>query len=177
MNTAAATNQPLAGRERYRRQGFRVWLVLLAVVLVWAALIAAPPILAANGSGGTAASIHSFFGHICHQIPERSLHLLGHQLAVCSRCAGVYFGLAAGVAVYPLWRPIDTIEPLPRFWLLLSLIPIGIDWSLTYFGVWENTHLSRFLTGTLLGVACGTFIVPGVVEIVRNFSGIARHPA
>jgi uncharacterized membrane protein len=76
----------------------------------------------------------------------------------------------AGVLIYPLWRPIEEIEPIRRFWLFLSLIPVTIDWSLTMFGIWENTHLSRFVTGMILGAACATFIVPALVEITRNFS-------
>jgi uncharacterized membrane protein len=65
----------------------------------------------------------------------------------------VYFGLLLGFAIYPFWRNIDEIEPLARFWLFLSLIPISIDWSLTVFGIWENTHLSRLITGLILGLA------------------------
>jgi hypothetical protein len=47
---------------------------------------------------------------------------------------------------------------------------MAVDWSLTFFGVWENTLLSRFITGLILGVACSTYIVPAVVEITRNFT-------
>ena len=72
------------------------------------------------------------------------------------------------VACDPLLRRIEDIEPFPRFWLFLAMIPIGIDWSLGVFGIWENTHLSRFLTGLILGAACGLFIVPALVEIFRN---------
>jgi uncharacterized membrane protein len=74
--------------------------------------------------------------------------------------------------VYPLWRPIDKIEPLPRFWLFLSLIPIGVDWSLGFFKVWENTFTSRFVTGLILGAACATFMVPALVEIARNLTRV-----
>jgi uncharacterized membrane protein len=84
-------------------------------------------------------------------MPERSFHLDGHALAVCSRCFGVYFGLVAGFAAYPFFRPIDEIEPLARFWLFLALVPISVDWSLGVFGIWENTHLTRFVTGAILG--------------------------
>src|SRR5207237_6408839 len=105
-----------------------------------------------------------------HQIPDRSLHIEGEPFAVCSRCFGVYFGLLFGFAIYPLWRSIDDIEPLPRVGLFLSLIPITIDWSLTVFGIWENTDLSRFLTGLVLGIACATYIVPAIVEISRNIA-------
>ncbi len=98
-------------------------------------------------------------------------------LAVCSRCFGVYFGLLAGLLIYPVWRRMEDVEPLPRIWLILSLIPISIDWSLTVFGIWENTHLSRFITGLVLGAACATYIVPALVEIRRNLAHRRRAAA
>ena len=158
-----------------RRQAWRVWSIGLAVVAIWILAITLPPLARAGELNTVSNPFYTFFSYICHQIPERSFHILGHQLAVCSRCFGVYFGLLAGLAVYPLWRPIDTAEPLPRFWLFLSLVPISIDWALTMFGVWENTQVSRFITGLILGVACATFIVPAIVEITRNMSGRLGH--
>lgn len=156
--------------KRLRSQAFKIWSVTLGIVLVWVFAIVLAPVALENGWIGLSSPIYNFFSYICHQQSERSLHLDGHPLAVCSRCFGVYFGLFAGMAVYPLWRRIEDVEPLARFWLFLSLIPIGIDWSLTMFDVWENTHLSRFVTGLILGVACATFIVPALVEIKRNMS-------
>ncbi|MGD9562694.1 MAG: DUF2085 domain-containing protein [Pyrinomonadaceae bacterium] len=148
----------------------------MAIVLAWVLAIVLAPV--ARGFGwGIASPLYEFFSYICHQLPERSLYLLHHQLAVCSRCFGVYFGLLAGLIVYPLWRRMDDIEPLPRIWLFASLVPIGIDWSLTVFGIWENTHLSRFVTGLILGVACATYIVPAIVEIRRNLSLRRRSQA
>jgi hypothetical protein len=44
---------------------------------------------------------------------------------------------------------------------------MGVDWSLGFFEIWENTALSRFLTGLILGVACAIFIVPALVELLR----------
>lgn len=161
-------------REHFRRQSVKVWRTVLAVTLVWVALIVAPPVLFASGIKSASTPIYDFFSYICHQIPERSLAFYGYPMAVCSRCFGVYFGLVVGVVIYPLWRPVDETEPVRRFWLLLSLIPMTIDWSLTAFGIWENTHLSRFITGLILGIACATFIVPAVVEIVRNLRARRR---
>lgn len=168
---------PQRNAERFRRQAGKVWVVTSIVILAWVGVIAAAPALAANGFGSASGPIYNFFSYICHQMPERSLHLAGHQLAVCSRCFGVYFGLLAGLVVYPLWQNVEETEPLPRVWLLLSLVPIGIDWSLTVFGVWENTHLSRFITGMILGAACATYIMPALVEIARNLSGREPRPA
>ncbi len=153
-----------------RKQAVRVWTDGLVLVLVWVLLIVGLPVAKANGFVAISSPLYYFFSFICHQIPQRSFHIAGEQFAVCSRCFGVYFGLLFGFAIYPLWRNIDEIEPLPRFWLFLSLIPISVDWSLTFFGIWENTHLSRFLTGMIVGLACSTFIVPALVEITRNFT-------
>jgi len=153
-----------------QKQAIRVWTVGLAVVLIWVALIVAAPLAKANGAIAVSSPLYGFFRFLCHQQSDRSFHVAGEQFAVCSRCFGVYFGLLLGFALYPLWRRIDEIEPLPRVWLFLSLLPIAIDWSLTFFGVWENTHISRSLTGLILGVACATFVVPSLVEIARNYT-------
>jgi uncharacterized membrane protein len=158
-----------------RKQAIRVWMAGLFLVLIWVLLIIGLPIAKANGFEAIISPLYHLFSFICHQIPERSFHLLGEPFAVCSRCFGVYFGLLFGFAVYPIWRDIAEIEPLPRFWLFLSLVPMSIDWSLTFFGIWENTHLSRFITGIVVGVACATFIVPALVEIIRNFTKRRRQ--
>jgi hypothetical protein len=51
------------------------------------------------------------------------------------------------------------------------MIPIGVDWSLGAFGIWENTYLSRFITGLILGATCAIYIVPALVEIFRLLTG------
>ena len=172
MTEPAANYIPIDLQKQFHAQAIRVWIITAVIVTAWLAAIVVAPLLA---SSNLSSSIYSFFSYICHQISDRSIHVGGHQMAVCSRCFGVYFGLLAGILVYPLWRSIDEIDPIPRFWLFLSLIPISVDWSLTVFGIWENTHLSRFLTGTILGATCATYIVPALVEIVCNLSAKRRR--
>lgn len=157
-----------------RRQAWKVWSAGLAVVFVWVFAILLAPVAKANDLNGVSSPLYHFFSFICHQQAERSFHIAGEQFGVCSRCFGVYFGLLLGFVIYPLWRNIGEIEPLPRVWLFLSLIPITIDWSLTMFGIWENTHLSRFVTGLILGLACAAFIIPALVEITRNLTARRR---
>ena len=151
-------------------------MIAAAAVLLWVGLIITTPLFLANGLSSISSPLYSFFGYICHQIPERSLHLAAHQMAVCTRCFGVYAGLAAGLLVYPLWRTLDEVEAIPRVWLFLSLVPVGIDWTLTIFGIWENTHFSRFVTGGILGAVCATYMVPALVEITRNISSQKPKP-
>lgn len=153
--------------KRFHQQARKVWFISLLVVFAWVFVILLAPIAQANGFENISAPIYKFFSFICHQIDSRSFHVENHQFAVCARCFGVYFGLFLGFVIYPLIRRVEEIEPLPRFWLFLAMIPIGIDWSLGAFGIWENTHFSRFLTGLILGTACAVFIVPALVEIFR----------
>jgi uncharacterized membrane protein len=169
MTEPASNYIPTDLARYFQFQAYRAWGVAAAIVFLWVGAIVLAPV-AFDYGWGIGSTIYSFFSYICHQMPGRSLHLDGHPLAVCTRCSGVYFGLLAGLLVYPLWRRIDNVEPLPRIWLFLSLVPMGIDFSLKFLGIWDNTHLSRFLTGIILGAACATYIVPAVVEIRRNMS-------
>lgn len=160
-----------------KRLAFLAWAIGFAFVFIWVAAIVFAPIAAENNWLNLSAPIYKFFGFLCHQQPSRSFHIEDHAFAVCSRCFGIYFGLLTGFIVYLLTRKIEEIEPIPRFWLFLSLIPMGIDWSLTAFDIWENTHFSRFLTGLILGVTCAIFIVPALVEIVRLLSKKSKRRA
>lgn len=161
---------PQSALPSQRRQAWRVWAAGTAIVLLWAVAIVAAPLAKSAGVNAISDALYSLYSMICHRIPERSFHIAGEQFGVCSRCFGVYFGLFAGFAIYPLWRRIELTEPIARIWLFLSMIPIGVDWSLTIFGIWENTQLSRFVTGTILGLACATYLVPAAVEIVWNLT-------
>ena len=82
-----------------------------------------------------------------------------------------------GVLVYPLARSLRLLETPRRVWLLAAIVPTLIDWALGFFRLWENTHLSRSLTGALLGAVCAFYVVPGLVDL--SLSGwnylFARH--
>jgi uncharacterized membrane protein len=151
------------------RTAYYFWLALSVLFLAWLLLILTPPVAAAAGMTELSDGLYSFFGNICHQMPSRSFHLVSHKLGVCSRCFGVYFGLLAGALAYPLFREIAEVNPLPRIWLILAMFPIGIDWSLTYFGFWENTFFTRFVTGLILGAACAVFIIPALSELAQIY--------
>jgi uncharacterized membrane protein len=144
-----------------------VWLGMVVFVLAWTGLIIAAPVLESTGHTSLAASIYLAFRPICHQLPDRSFHLFGEQFAVCARCTGIYFGFAAGVILYPLLRSLHDYTTPPRIWLLLSPVPTGIDFALGFFGIWENTHWSRFLTAALFGVVAAIYVVPGVQDVAQ----------
>jgi uncharacterized membrane protein len=174
MKSSTALYTPQVLMAAYRGLAWKVWIFATILVALWVLAILSAPVFAAYGATGVSVPIIHFFGFVCHQMPDRSFHVLCEPFAVCSRCFGVYFGILLGFVIYPVLRNIHEVEPLPRFWLFLSLLPISIDWSLTFFDIWENTHPSRFITGLILGIACAVFIVPALVEITRNISDRRR---
>jgi uncharacterized membrane protein len=156
--------------EELRRKAFFIWGISTFLIAFWIFLIVIAPIAQANNLTSVSSSIYKFYSFICHQIPARSFFVGTETFAVCSRCFGIYLGLFFGFVLYFFLRPIEETEPFPRFWLFLAMIPMLIDWSLGFFEIWENNHLSRFLTGLILGAACAIFLVPALVEILRLLS-------
>lgn len=170
MKLSAENYIPQFIAKDLRKRAMTAWTIGFSVVFVWVFVILLAPVAAAINLQAISNPVYSFFSYLCHQMPERSFHLENHAFAVCSRCFGVYFGLLTAFVVYPFFRSIEETEPLPRFWLFLSLVPISVDWSLGVFGIWQNTHWSRFVTGTILGVACAVFIIPAIVELAQLLS-------
>jgi uncharacterized membrane protein len=150
--------------RRWRRAR-GAWVAAVGCVAVLLALIVAAPLLRAGGASSSAAAVYGVFALACHQMDERSFHLLGFKLAVCARCFGLYVGVLAGALLYPLVRPLVRRDLPARAWLIAAAVPTSIDFALGFFRVWENTHASRFLTASLLGVVVAFYFVPGVVDL------------
>jgi uncharacterized membrane protein len=141
------------------------WLVSSVTVVLLFALIFVAPLAVSSGHSEVAAAIYLGLGTLCHQLPERSYFIDGHKLGVCSRCTGLYAGFVLTLLLYPLLRSLRETTFPARKWLLMSAVPLGVDFSLTFFGLWENTHTSRLLTGALLGSATVFYVMPGIIEL------------
>ena len=141
------------------------WAVSAAIVVSLVSLILVAPLAAASGHNEIAGAIYRGFSVLCHQRPDRSYFIDGHEFGVCSRCTGIYFGFALTLLAYPLLRSLRTTTTPARKWLLLAALPLVIDFSLTFFGLWENTHTSRLVTGLLLGSVAVFYVMPGVADL------------
>ena len=141
------------------------WLISAAVVTFLVSLIFVAPVAAAGGHPALAEVIYHAFGVFCHQRPDRSYFIEGHKLGVCARCTGLYAGFAITLLLYPLIRSLRINVNPPRQYLILAAIPLAVDFTLTFFGFWENTHTSRLLTGTLLGSVAVFYVMPGIVDL------------
>lgn len=147
------------------------WLIIvLGSLLICAAIIGAPLAL---GSGHLfwALPIYHAFSLVCHQIPERSFFIAGHQFAVCARCFGLYGGFTLATLLYPLLRSLKKTDAPPRKWLFIAAVPLGIDYALGFFGIWSNTHSSRFITGALLGAVAVFYVMPGLLDLGLRLTG------
>ena len=154
---------------------FGVWVAVLLVTLAIAAAVVVAPVAQATGHTAFAAPIYKTFSYLCHQIPERSFHLAGHQFAVCSRCTGLYAGFTLATMSYPLFRSLKRTDTPPIIWLFVSAVPLALDFGLTYFGIWQNNHFTRFTTGALFGAVAAIYVVPGVVEVAATLSRWVRR--
>lgn len=151
------------------RRPFTAWLIVLTAALAVVSLIIAAPLLAAANNGWSIA-IYYAFGFLCHQLPERSYFIAGHKLAVCSRCSGIYLGATLTLLVYPVVKSLRSVDAPARKWLFAAAIPLFVDFFLTFVGVWENTHTTRFVTGFIFGSAVVFYVMPGVAELsLRNW--------
>jgi uncharacterized membrane protein len=142
-----------------------LYTIFLIAVSLWCSLIISAPLLASSEHKLSSGLIYLFFSKICHQIPERSFFIFGKQLAVCSRCTGLYFGFLLGTILYPFIFNLNRIWIPSRKYLLLALIPITIDVAIRTFDIAENTFASRFVTGLILGTMTAVLVVSGILSI------------
>ena len=107
------------------------------------------------------------FSEICHQIPVRSPHIQGVQLAVCDRCFGMYAALAAAPFLALSLRPWNSwIQRQAKFLVAASLIVPATDWSSDIVGLWTSTPWSRALTGAVFGCVAGYFLVCAIISLM-----------
>lgn len=134
-------------------------------------LIFAAPLLASHSKyPALAAVLYLFFAPVCHQNPERSFFILGHTLAVCHRCTGIYLGLFLSSIVPFDRRGLLASPRLRRIWVLAASAPLLLDVVLPYFGVWTNCSASRFTTGLIFGATLSSLLLPGVEELLDGAS-------
>ena len=93
---------------------------------------------------------------------------LGYKLPVCARDVGIYTALLLGMLIYPFVRKINDKGVPPGIFLLLALIPMGLDGGiqllselgLSLFGNYESTNAIRLVTGAIAGFILPFYIMP-----------------
>jgi len=135
---------------------------LVLAAALWLAAVVATPWLAARGSS-LSPLLYEIFGRVCHQIPERSFHWLGHPLAVCHRCTGLYAGGLVGLVMASLadpWR--DWLLAHPRVVPVMA-IPLLLDWT-----IWGHSPGLRFATGVLAAAPTAVLLWAAVRQLAGH---------
>lgn len=138
----------------------KTYFVVLALALAWCMAIFAAPLLASYHPM-LASFIYMFFSPICHQLPERSFFLAGHQIAVCARDTGIYLGALLGIVLYPIRQP-----KVSRWHFLIASLPIAFDGGGQLLGLWTSTNLVRVTTGLLIGIVGTLFLLPKILKLL-----------
>jgi uncharacterized membrane protein len=160
------------------RRPLGMWLLVALGSVAVMSLIPGAPLMINAGHPFWGLEIYRAFSYVCHQNPERSFFIAGHQFAVCARCTGIYAGFTIATILYPLVRSLRQIDAPPRKWLFLGAAPLAIDFAVGYLGIWENTHSSRFATGALLGAVAVFYVMPGLMDLsLREWGAKSNHSA
>lgn len=145
-----------------------IYAVILAGGMLWCALIVLAPLLAAAGGGAAewAGVLYDGFHRVCHQVDNRSLHLFGEPLAVCSRCTAIYGAFLLGTIAYPFVRRLHQPRQPSRMLLCAALAPMVIDVLLGLSGLHESGSSTRLVTGSIFGLLIPFVVLPVVFGAV-----------
>lgn len=151
-------------------------LFLVALASFWCGIILVCPWMIQMGHKQSSLWLTLFFSQICHQDPSRSFSIAGAWLPVCSRCSALYFGGLAGILVYSWLASLASFERRLKHLVFWGSLPCLLDIGLDLSGVWNNTFLSRSLTGSLLGLAAGLCLAQAVQKFSPPSDLTRQHP-
>lgn len=126
---------------------------LVTAIGIWCLAIVAAPVIV-DRVPKIGAFLYLFFSPICHQLPERSFFLLNHQLPVCARCTGIYYGAFLG-SFFARRK-----SPSP-WYLVIALIPMALDGG-TQLLFRESSNILRLATGLIAGFAVVFYLYAGL---------------
>lgn len=101
----------------------------------------------------------------CHQLPERSFFIVGHQVAICARCSAIYLSFWGMGLVYALGtlfrrRKVPVWNAPPLWTIAIAAVPMAVDGVTQLLGFRDSTNLLRTITGGLPGAVAAIVIYP-----------------
>lgn len=177
MSTAASFSEsppPLPSQIDRIVYGFvRHWLRYVNIlVLLYAGLPWLAPLAKAFNVPLVNEIIFFVYRFFCHQLPDRSFTLYGHQVAFCQRETAMYTTLLVLGLLFPLVR--KRLPPAPIWLGALLLLPLALD-GLTHMlddilaidlrgsdAIGTPNFWLRMITGVLFGIAVAVTMYPRI---------------
>lgn len=100
---------------------------------------------------------------VCHQLPERSFFIAGHQLPLCMRCSGTYLGAIITFLFYLITGRVKrgAFPKMPIFLTILAFpLTMGLDVVTVNLGWRPPNSDIKLLTGIFAGFFIASFLVP-----------------
>jgi uncharacterized membrane protein len=119
------------------------------------------------------AIIYAAGGLICHQRPERSFFLDGHQFPVCARCTGLYLSAAVGIIgwlalkIARRWTSLPFDARLAKRVVIISAIPTAISFMTGVLGMWDGSNLTRAILAIPFGASLGAVVAAVATKDLR----------
>ena len=88
---------------------------------------------------------------------------MGHPLAVCQRCLGLYLGFWLGLIFLPFLKSFRRLLLQNPRSLLLFFLPLGIDL------LSDNTAISRLITGVIGSFPIALFVLAALEQVQERF--------
>lgn len=152
-----------------------VYIFTLMGIIIWIGLIFLAPGLKSCPSI-LSSIIYTVFSSVCHQNPSRCFMFLGHPLAVCTRCLGIYTGFLFGLFIYPAVRGFKSVS-LPRIKFFITLfIPVVIDTAGNFFCIWSTPGGIRFFFGWIWGLILPFYFITGIVDFITSLNKRRNFP-
>ena len=160
--------------ERGVEWGLRHWLLILnSGAALYAGLPWLSPLAKCTGHPLIGDLLFRLYTPLCHQKPERSFFVCGHQVGFCHRCAAMYTSIVVAGLLFGLLR--RYIRPTSLKIAGLLLLPMLVDggthliddlFGLGFRGggdaIGTPNFWLRMITGVLVGVAVLLAVYPRV---------------
>jgi uncharacterized membrane protein len=144
-----------------RKAASRLARVSLASIAVWIGLTT---LFRATGPFELWLYFDLPFRVLCHQLPERVIHVAGAPMPLCSRCLGIWGGLSlSGALAWPVIpiKALRVVIPIGLGLMALEVLTQDLGWHPVF-------HPTRVLSGLLVSIPFGGALGGLIVRELRE---------
>lgn len=140
-----------------QRNSLRIYQIILIILLTFWCIGMISPVIFQNEHSYLIAKpfLNQIYSTVCHQQAHKTINVGEDKILVCSRCAGIYFGvwIAAILSLFVLPKK-HSFD-----FLILTFILLLFDVALAYIRIYNYSKLTAAITGLLFGSSVLLFLL------------------